>query len=84
MNDAAVKGVGSCSSAEGSVKLWSSSEDSPVRFGLICQFAVILLPSALLCHRVRRLQMAPGSRPTGGSVHCVPDPVADLHQVSPR
>lgn len=48
MNGAAVKGVGSRSSAEGSVKLWSCCEDSAVRFGLICQFAVILLPQ--LCH----------------------------------
>lgn len=37
------RGVGSFS-AEGSVRLWSCSEDSPVRFGLICQFSLILLP----------------------------------------
>lgn len=53
MNGAAVKGVGSRSSAEGSVKLRSCSEDSPVRFGLICQFAVILLPQ--LCRVTVRI-----------------------------
>ena len=48
-----MKGVGSHSSPEGSVKAWSCSEDSPVRFGLICQFAVILLPQ--LCRVTTRI-----------------------------
>lgn len=65
MNDAAVKGVGWRSAAEGSVKLRSRSEDSPVRFGLICQFAVILLPQ--LCRVTVRIasEGSPGSHPRG-------------------